>query len=190
VHTARSSCDSRLGQLDLLYWGCFTESNPRCRPFVGCSRAHSCCRSSGSGQLAHFIQVLLRSQTRHSVLSCLSRPSSLGDSGTQATCPTLPGHPSESSSRLVLPTRRRFATLVPVVVLQSAQDRSRLKWFWVPVSGRPLLRVSPSPRPAPLKAQRTLRGRFGRVNSAPSDRPHPWWHAPRRPLRPCVCRGE
>jgi hypothetical protein len=121
---------SRLGQLDLLYSGCSSESNPT---------------FSSESPLSAFFAAAIPALRQ----------------------PDLPYQARDRSQDFDLGPYPRpdRAALVPVVVLQSAQDQGSLGVGGF-LSGRPLLEFS-VPRPAPLEAQRTLRARSTAVKSPP-----------------------
>lgn len=140
----------RLGQLDLLYSVFPAESNPSLRPF-GCSKAFPNDSVLLCFNLSYFIQIFTRSQIRLSDLGCPLRVDLLSRTGSGATWPTLPGLLGESNSLRISWPHPCFATLVPVVVLQSAQDQELLGLGWVPLG-------SAAAQVDPLAASRTPQG--------------------------------
>jgi hypothetical protein len=146
------SCDSCLGQLDLLYSSLSPESNPVSDPFFAALRLF-CIRNLA---LSATRLTLFRSSV--GVKSGFPIPAAfLGlihfrDSGFEATCPTLPGWRSQSSDC--------FAHLAPTAPrgprsCRRVPERAgpRVTWFGVGwPSGRPLRRG------LPLAASRTPQG--------------------------------
>ena len=161
------SRDSCLGQLDLLYSGLSSESNPLSRPIfrylpIPCR----ICDSFSATRLTLFssssgVKSRIQFRTAASPLSRYRVPASRQ--------PALPyqarGRSQLPSISIPAPPRRPRILITCRRVSERAGPEASLVVVGV-LSGRPLLGVSSLSRPAPLKAQRTLRVRFVGVKSS------------------------
>lgn len=119
--------DSCLGQLDLLYSSLSPESNPVSDLFLLPSRNAIAFAILSFGNLTYFIQILSRSQIRLSISAAfLGRFTFVVPASRQPALPYQDLDPSQVTRSRAPGPRPRLAALVPVVVLQSAQDQGLL----------------------------------------------------------------